>query len=187
MPYLVDHTLEQKSMRTEPSSSAFVLLAGLNKRIPSLAHHNVFFSPNYKREFEQIFEEKTYPDESTIYICNSSKTELARSPHGDNLLVLVNAPAGKTPPAHYDDFLIKQLERYNIYLENAIVQKQIISPQTIEQDFYSYKGALYGSASNDFRSAFFRPSNKSSMASNLYFVGGMHVANATATHHRPTS
>lgn len=112
---------------------------------------------------------------------------MARSPHGDNLLVLVNATAGKTPPAHYDDLLIKQLERYNIYLENAIVQKQIISPQTIEQDFHSYKGALYGSASNDFRSAFFRPSNKNSMASNLYFVGGMHVANAIATHHRPTS
>lgn len=201
IPNLIEKTSVPKSKHIEPSSSVFVVLAGLNKRIPSLAHHTVFFSPNYKREFEQIFDEKSYPDEPTIYICNSSKTELARSPQGDNLLILVNAPAGKTPPAHYEDFLIKQLKRYEIDIEDAIVQKQVITPQTIEQDFYSYKGALYGSASNDFRSAFFRPSNKSSVASNLYFVGGsthpgggsplvtlggIHVANAIAASHHKT-
>ena len=201
VPSLLNDKQSQKNTQENPSSSVFVMLAGLNKRISSLAHHNVFFSPNYKREFEQIFEDKIYPDEPTIYICNSSKTEITRSPQGDNLLILVNAPAGKTPPADYEDFIIKQLAKYSIDLEHAIVEKQIITPQTIEQDFYSFKGALYGGASNDFKSAFFRPSNKSSMASNLYFVGGsthpgggsplvtlggIHVANAIDTAHNKT-
>lgn len=172
LPHLLDHNHGKQRTQEQLSSSAFVILAGLNKRIDSIEHHNVFFSSNYKREFEQIFMRGEYADEPTIYICNSSKTEQARSPYGDNLLILVNAPAGKVPPHHYDETILKQLEQYNISLENAIVQKQIITPQTIEQDFSSFKGALYGSSSNSFRDAFFRPPNKSSIASNLYFVGG---------------
>lgn len=175
------------------SSSAFVMLAGLNKRIDLLEHHNVFFSSNYKHEFEQIFIKEEYADEPTIYICNSSKTEQARSPLGDNLLILVNAPSGKVPPPHYEETILRQLQQYNLSLENTIVEKKIFTPQTIQRDFYSFKGALYGNASNSFQSAFFRPPNKSSISSNLYFVGGsthpgggsplvtlggMHVANA---------
>lgn len=76
------------------------------------------------------------------------------------------------PPQHYEETIIQQLKQYNISLEKSIVQKQIITPQRIEHDFYSFKGTLYGHASNSFRRAFFRPPNKSSIASNLYFVGG---------------
>ncbi|TKI48133.1 phytoene desaturase family protein [Lysinibacillus tabacifolii] len=198
MPTLMDSSFLAKKRQITPSSSVFVILAGLNKKIASLEHHNVFFSPNYFNEFEQLFEQKVYANEPTIYICNSSKTDVTRSPKGDNLLILVNAPAGQTPPDQYDEIIMKQLERYSIYIKDAIVQKQIITPQTIEQDFNSYKGALYGYASNSFRSAFFRHSNKSSIASNLYFVGGsthpgggsplvtlggMHVADAIVNQH----
>lgn len=202
LPTLIDRNFQEKSMHRAPSSSVFVILAGLNKKIPSLEHHNVFFSPNYSSEFEQIFEHKVYPDKPTIYICNSSKTDGTRSPKGDNLLILVNAPAGITPPDEYDKKIMKQLEQYSIYLKDAVVQKQIITPQTIEQNFNSFKGALYGGASNSFRSAFFRPPNKSSIASNLYFVGGsthpgggsplvtlggMHVADAIIHNNKTTT
>ncbi|MBR3321965.1 MAG: phytoene desaturase, partial [Exiguobacterium sp.] len=54
----------------EPSISAFVMMVGLSKRL-NLAHHNVYFSDDYEREFKALFQEERYADEPTIYISNS--------------------------------------------------------------------------------------------------------------------
>jgi phytoene desaturase len=43
------------------SCSGFVMLLGVRGNFPQLAHHNIFFSRNYPREFEQIFHHGTPP------------------------------------------------------------------------------------------------------------------------------
>ncbi len=62
----------------ESSCSGFILLLGVQGEHPELAHHNIFFSSNYRREFEQIFHRGVPPDEPTIYVSIS-----ARSTPGD--------------------------------------------------------------------------------------------------------
>ena len=77
----------------EPSCSGFVLLLGTKKKFDKLAHHNIFFSDDYKAEFDAIFKEKIPAPNPTIYICATSRTDKTQSPENhENLFVLINAP-----------------------------------------------------------------------------------------------
>ncbi|MBM0064502.1 phytoene desaturase family protein [Alkalicoccobacillus gibsonii] len=168
----------KKRDKLEPSISAFVILAALNKRLPSLIHHQVYFSEKYDREFEDLFEKRMYSDEPTIYICNSSYTDHSASPDGDNLFILVNAPAlqdYETPidVEKYKQHIYHVLETvYDLDLAPHITHDQVISPEQIQGDYYAYKGALYGVSANSKKDAFLRPANRAKDIHNLYFVGG---------------
>ncbi|MEM6285291.1 MAG: phytoene desaturase family protein, partial [Chloroflexota bacterium] len=41
----------------EPSCSGFIMLLGVEGQYETLAHHNIFFSPDYPAEFKNIFED----------------------------------------------------------------------------------------------------------------------------------
>jgi len=62
-----------KTLTQEPSSSAMIFYWGIKKKFPNLDLHNIFFSENYKNEFEHIFSNKTVCDDPTVYIHVSSK------------------------------------------------------------------------------------------------------------------
>lgn len=168
--------LDQPKKTIQPSSSAFVLLLGLNKRFEILHHHNVFFPKDYKDEFKALFSER-YVDDPTIYICNSSYTDPNISPTGDNLLVLVNAPATKNGAMqintqHYRELVMTKLKQLGLDIEDAIVEEKLITPEFLEIEFHAYRGALYGAASNSIKTAFFRPNNRHAKLRNLFFIGG---------------
>lgn len=164
----------------EPSSSGFVLLLGVKKRFPRLAHHNIFFSDDYKAEFDAIFKEKRPAQNPTIYVCASSRTDATQAPEGcENLFVLINAPytSGATSwerEKHgYRDLIIKKLEDFGLKdLESSIEFEQIITPEDFEEKYRANRGSIYGVSSNGIFSAFLRVPNKSKDIENLYFAGG---------------
>jgi phytoene dehydrogenase-like protein len=83
---------DKKLEKVEPSCSGFVLLLGTKKQFPQLAHHNIFFSDDYKAEFNQIFKQLKPATNPTVYICATSRTDETQAPQGcENLFVLVNA------------------------------------------------------------------------------------------------
>ncbi|NGP87941.1 phytoene desaturase family protein [Fodinibius halophilus] len=173
--------LKQKKMdRLEPSCSGFVLLLGIDKTYNALEHHNIFFSENYRHEFQQIFEEKVMPDDPTIYIANTSHSNPGDAPEGgSNLFVLVNAPYlsdeldWETETESYKRKIIRTLqERGLTYLEDHIVYSQTITPKDFYQRYRSNKGSIYGTSSNSKFAAFMRPRNKSRSVKGLYLVGG---------------
>lgn len=45
-----------KAAGLSPSTSAFLVLAGVNKRFSELRHHNVYFSDNYEQEFIDLIQ-----------------------------------------------------------------------------------------------------------------------------------
>jgi len=53
-----------------------------------------------------------------------------------------------------------------------ILFEEVATPQTIETNTGSWKGALYGNNSNSIWSAFLRHQNKSKEFGNLFFTGG---------------
>ena len=59
----------------ELSLSAYVLLAVGATAPMELLHHNVFFSRDYKREFDELVGERRPPEDPTVYVC----AEAARS------------------------------------------------------------------------------------------------------------
>ena len=103
----------------EPSCSGFVLLLGCNKQWDQLKHHNIFFSENYEKEFEDIFEDKLMPEDPTIYIANTSYSDADHAPPDrSNLFILVNSPYvdsqnWESLKNGYSTFLIDTLEKSN--------------------------------------------------------------------------
>src|SRR5690606_16324887 len=67
-PSAVPRRAMQRRRSTPTSCSGFVLLLGVRGTRPQLAHHNVFFSSDYRREFEEIFDHGHPPDDPTIYV-----------------------------------------------------------------------------------------------------------------------
>ena len=170
----------KKIEKAEPSCSGFVLLLGTTKRFPQLAHHNIFFSDDYKAEFEAIFGQKRPAQNPTIYVCATSRTDETQSPDGhENLFILVNAPytseavSWEKEKKSYRDLIVKKLENFGLEnLENSIDFEQIITPEDFEKKYRANKGSIYGVSSNGIFSAFLRPPNKAKDIENLYFVGG---------------
>lgn len=164
----------------EPSCSGFVMLLGCRKKWASLKHHNIFFSNDYKREFEDIFDRKVIPTAPTIYVANTSATDPDDAPNGSsNLFVLVNAPYLTNEQNWdeientYSDLLIRNLEeRSLIELREAIEYQKVITPNDFFKKYKSNKGSIYGTSSNNKLSAFVRPRNKERTFENLYLVGG---------------
>jgi phytoene desaturase len=176
---LLNQTLPTKIKKSEPSSSALIFYWGIKGTFPSLDLHNIFFSKDYKEEFESIFERGTLCKDPTIYINISSKEEPTDAPQGcENWFVMINAPAntGQDWNAYRlkaKELIVKKLsEMLKRDVGALIVYEEFLDPVRIENNTGSTFGSLYGSSSNNLMSAFFRQANFSATTKNLYFCGG---------------
>lgn len=169
----------KRSLNQERSSSAVIFYWGIKKTIPELDLHNIFFSGNYSEEFAHIFGHKTLFGDPTIYINITSKENNSDAPSGcENWFVMINAPGDYGQ--NWEELvtqarknIIEKLNRLlGINLESLIEVEDVLTPPQIEERTSSYRGALYGAASNSKFAAFLRHPNFSNQLKNLYFVGG---------------
>ncbi len=166
--------------RLEPSVSGFVMLLGVRGTYDRLAHHNIFFSRDYRAEFRDIFDDGLPPSDPTIYITATSKTDPDHAPAGhENWFVLVNAPPlsdrynwGNQADAYAEHVLDVLAGRDGIDVRDQIVVQQVLTPREIASMSGAWRGALYGTSSNDRMAAFRRPPNRSEAVRGLYFAGG---------------
>ncbi len=176
---LPDKDVPAIQRKQERSSSALILYWGISKEHPELEMHNILFSDDYKKEFEQLFNAKELPEDPTVYIFISSKQVPADAPQGhENWFVMINAPADagqdwEQEIAAARTRIIRKIRRVlKTDIENHILFERQLDPVMIERKTGSYKGALYGNSSNNKFAAFLRHKNYSSGIKNLYFVGG---------------
>ena len=169
----------EKVLNQERSSSALIFYWGISQVFPKLDLHNIFFSKDYKEEFRMIFEEKGLSDDPTIYINITSKEDQNDAPpNSENWFVMINAPGNygqdwESMVAKARSSIIQKINRIlNVDLEALIVTESILDPIEIERSTSSYRGALYGAASNSKFAAFLRHPNFSQQLKNLYFCGG---------------
>ncbi|HDZ14782.1 hypothetical protein LCGC14_0983210 [marine sediment metagenome] len=169
----------KKTLSQERSSSALIFYWGIRKEFPELDLHNILFSDDYKGEFEAIFDEKSLSDDPTIYINITSKHEKSDAPDGhENWFVMVNAPGDYGQDWHKlrdkaRKNIIRKINRLlKINLEELISIEHVLDPVGIQTDTGSYRGSLYGAASNTKFAAFLRHPNFSQHIENLYFCGG---------------
>jgi phytoene desaturase len=171
--------LSAKKTKYEPSSSALIFYWGLNKSFTELDTHNIFFTEDYKKEFDCIFIDKAIAKDPTIYINITSKTNKADAPTDcENWFVMVNAPY--VAHQNWDEMieqaksniLAKLSKLLHCDIANYIEVEHKLTPILIRDKTSSYKGALYGSSSNKLMSAFLRQPNFSRKHKGLYFCGG---------------
>lgn len=166
----------------KPSLAGFVLLLGIDGVYDELAHHNIFFSSNYQKEFETLCADGEPADEPTIYVSVSSSSDRTQAPRGkSNLFVLVNAPPldgnqgfdWTRSGNEYARRIIGLLEEKGMSgLTQRIEVQEVITPLEFQRRFNAFRGSIYGPASNSRMAAFLRPPNKSRDIEGLFFVGG---------------
>lgn len=169
----------EKILQQPRSSSALIFYWGVKQNFPELDLHNIFFSEDYRREFESIFDLGTVYDDPTVYVHISSKDEKKDAPEGcENWFVMVNVPSNTGQDWEHiikevrSKILDKVSRNLQCDLASLIEYESILDPRTIESNTQSYQGALYGAASNNKFAAFLRHPNFSQKIGNLYFCGG---------------
>lgn len=168
----------EKTLNQERSTSALIFYWGIKKSFSHLHLHNIFFSNDYKNEFDYLSKGEVCND-PTVYVNISSKQTPSDAPEGcENWFVMVNVPHNSGQD--WDEVnkrtrgnIIKKLSKIlNVDLQSLIEVEDILHPLSIESKTASFGGALYGTSSNSVMSAFLRHKNFSSDIKNLYFCGG---------------
>ncbi|HEX8352135.1 MAG TPA: FAD-dependent oxidoreductase, partial [Pyrinomonadaceae bacterium] len=171
------------------SLSGFVLLLGLKRRLPGLAHHTVYFSRDYRSEFSQLFDGRRFPEDPTVYVCAPSRTDPRLAPAGgETLFVMANAPADA------DAWDVRQTEsaRERVFerlskggfpeVSSDVVVSDVWTPGRFADAYLSPGGSIYGTHSHGWRRAFLRPPNRHPRVGGLYHVGGSsHPGGGTPT------
>jgi phytoene desaturase len=169
----------QRLRRFEPSCSGFILLLGVEGETLQLAHHNIFFSSDYRAEFNAIFKQQVPPQDPTIYLAITSKTDPDHAPDGcENWFILVNAPPvteqvdWNAYANSYRDHILDRLESLGYGVRDRIRTERVITPVDLERMTGAHRGALYGASANSKWTAFRRPHNRCADILGLYFAGG---------------
>jgi 1-hydroxycarotenoid 3,4-desaturase len=145
-----------------------------------LAHHSVFFSKDYRAEFEDIFGRRRVPSSPTIYVCAPDRHDDRRPPAGrpERIFCLINAPAiGDTH--EFTQAEIETCERrvfqlladHGLKMQNVPEPPVATSPSDFHRLFPATGGALYGAASHGWRTSFARAGSRSAIPG-LYLAGG---------------
>jgi phytoene desaturase len=178
--YQTQKLLPEKYQRQLPkdsdlSSSGLVFYWGVGAEFPTLDVHNIFFANDYKEEFNNIRLGELSED-LTVYVHVSSKLVKDDAPVGKECwFVMVNTPAKEISEEKVqiirESILIKLSKILNKDIATLIELEEVFTPQIIERDTSSYKGALYGMHSNSLSHMMSRPKNRSKIPG-VYYAGG---------------
>jgi phytoene desaturase len=173
-----NHT-QKKLSELEPSLSGAVFLWGVNRTYDNLTHHNIIFSNDYRAEFQMLFTDRKAPEDPTIYIAITGKSDPQHAPpSSENWFVLCNMPylnenwQWQESRQSFRQNLLKKLKKSGFDIEQDIEYEYILSPNDFFNLYKSNKGSIYGISSNSRWSAFHRPANRNRDIEGLYFVGG---------------
>ncbi len=161
------------------SSSALIFYWGIRQTFEQLSLHNIFFSHNYRTEFEHIFQHRSVHYDPTVYLNITSKFKSDDAPPGcENWFTMINVPNNSGQDwdnliERARDNIIAKLNRMlNTDVAPLIATESILDPRSIESKTSSSQGALYGNSSNNRYAAFLRHANFSRRFRGLYFCGG---------------
>ena len=164
----------------EPACSGLVIHLGLDREYPQLAHHNFFFSGNSKKNFDTVFNKYELPQDPTIYLVATTRTDKSQAPSGcENIKILPHIPHIQDDPFTSKDYkqlrerVLEKLESMGLEnLREHIVVEDIWRPEDIKEMYKSNKGAIYGVVSDKQKNRGFKAPKQSKNYDNLYFVGG---------------
>ena len=177
----VDPPLE----REERSLSALTVALEAAASGLELLRHNVFFSADYAREFDEILTRRRLPSDPTVYVCASDRDDRGALSHEaarrgrERLFLIINAPAdggetdfGKEEVERCVTAAFSRLRASGLPVETPdFRQIRLSTPSDFEKRFPATGGALYGRASHGSTASFRRPGARTKLAG-LYLCGG---------------
>ncbi len=158
--------------------SAFIIYLGVGEKLPSLVHHNLLFSEDWRKNFDDIYKDPCLPDEPSLYVCAPSVTDPSVAHVGkENLFVLVPIASDlsftEAQKEVYADRVLALMETEMGLpgLREKIEYKRIYTVDNFSVDYNAFKGSALGLAHTLRQTAIFRPKNKSKKVENLFYVG----------------
>jgi len=171
--------MADRYQRLEPSLSGVVFYWAMRETFPELTVNNIFFSNDYRVEFEEIFTKRRCGFDPTIYVNITSKFDPADAPTGgENWFVLINAPCDdhqdwEVETLRLRETVIAKLSRIlGRDIERAIAHEEVRTPRVWRALANTNHGAIYGISSNDPMAAFRRQPVRSADHPRLFFCGG---------------
>ncbi|GAB4241494.1 MAG: phytoene desaturase family protein [Ekhidna sp.] len=162
-----------------PSSLLYYI--GVDKKLPNLEHHTLFFDEDFKLHAHEIYDDPKWPTKPLLYVSATSKTDDSVAPEGkENLVVLIPvAPDIKDTPEireQYFSLIMDKLEAFTgENIRDHILTKKSYAHQNFIDDYHSFKGNAYGLANTLRQTAILKPSLKNKKLSNLYYTGQLTV------------
>ncbi|WP_407652910.1 phytoene desaturase family protein [Arcicella rigui] len=162
-----------------PSSLLFYL--GINKRIPKLLHHNLFFDEDFKVHAHEIYTEPQWPSKPLFYASAPSKTDASIAPEGcENVFLLIpvapDLEDSEEIREKYYHIIMERLEKYcGVSIRDAVVFKRSYAHSDFKADYNAFKGNAYGLANTLMQTALLKPTLKSKKVKNLYYTGQLTV------------
>lgn len=175
------------------SPSTFIIYLGINKKLPFLNLHNLFFSKDFKTSLEEPFN-GILSSSPNIYVYKPSFIDKTIVPNRDYecLNIMLRVPNlkdssidwnDKTFIKSYRDRIINILKEYPPFknIEEHIVFEDYLTPLTYRDKFNSYVGSAFGISHISSQSLFKRPQCKINGIDFLYFVGAsIHPGNGVS-------
>ncbi|MBS0374679.1 MAG: phytoene desaturase [Proteobacteria bacterium] len=163
--------------RAARSLSALTLAIRGRSHGKGLAHHTVYFSPDYRAEFADLLRHRRLPAAPTVYVCAQDRSSDGECRQEfERFLLIINAPADGDArafgTAEVQDCVaaaFARLARCGTTLE--VSQCVTTTPADFHALFPGTGGALYGPAIHGWRAAF-RRQGANSPVEGLYFAGG---------------
>jgi phytoene desaturase len=162
-----------------PSSLLFYL--GVNKRIPRLQHHNLFFDEDFSLHAQEIYETPRWPSKPLFYASAPSKTDPTVAPEGcENLFLLIPVAPDLTDDEptreYYFSLIMDRLEAYvGENIRNHLVYKRSYAHSDFKKDYNAFRGNAYGLANTLKQTALLKPSLKNKKVNNLFYTGQLTV------------
>lgn len=163
------------------SPSALIYYIGVNKKLKSLEHHNLFFDQDFGPHADTIYKNPSWPENPSFYVCCVTATDASQAPAGhENLFVLVPVAPGivDTPEIRerYYSLLMNRLEYLtDESIKDNVVYNQSYAHSDFERDYNAYKGNAYGLANTLRQTAFLKPALRSKKLGNLFYTGQLTV------------
>jgi phytoene desaturase len=161
--------------------SCLLYYVGVNKRIPNLRHHNLFFDTDFMHHAEQIYTMPNWPDQPLFYVSAPSVTDNSVAPSGsENLFLLIPVAPGLVEDENikekYFQQIISRIEQFTgTTIKEHIVYKRAYGFTDFVTDYHAFKGNAYGLANTLDQTAILKPRMKSKRISNLYYTGQLTV------------
>ncbi|MEO9869949.1 phytoene desaturase family protein [Ekhidna sp.] len=162
-----------------PSSLLFYI--GVDKQLPQLQHHTLFFDEDFKQHASEIYESPQWPSKPLLYVSATSKTDNTVAPVGkENLVVLIPVAPDIEDTEEirekYFELIMDKLEEFTSEkIRDHIITKRSYAHKDFINDYHSFKGNAYGLANTLLQTAILKPSLKNKKVKNLYYTGQLTV------------
>jgi phytoene desaturase len=158
-----------------PSSLLFYI--GLDRKIPGLHHHTLFFDADFKRHAHEIYEDPAWPEDPLFYACAPSVTDTSVAPADqENLFFLLplapDLDDTEERREHYWQLMCERFaERYGVDIRPHVVYKRGYAHREFKEDYNAFRGNAYGLANTLMQTACLKPKLRSKKLRNLWYTG----------------